>query len=423
MLKKILLAWLLSSLLACSAFAASHKITFDSSDVCEVDGQKMFPLSVAVLPPPDGKTPDGKSAWQEFIDGGVNFARIAPGDYWEKHVWDNAGLDVAAQYMDQFAAVNIYGWMTLGGELSYVKPDDEKTQEELEKFIKRFKDNPGLGAWKGADEPFWGNLNSHGKKPPSSIAVTYKTIHELDPDHPVIVIQAANGTAPELAKYAPYLDITGMDVFPVGYPPHVLRWPNKEISAVGDFTKIIADGAEGKPVWMTLQIADSGTAKPGKTLRFPTFFQERFMTYEAIIDGARGINYFGGANLTTLNDRDRKLGYNWTFWDRILKPLLAELNDKSPLHDALIAPDSKLPVKVQGDAGIEFLTREAGNDVYLLVCKREGSTVEVKFTGLPTSISTGDVLYEEPRKIEVKDGSFSDWFGPFDVHVYRFKHG
>ena len=71
------------------------------------------------------------------------------------------------------------------------------------------------------------------------------------------------------------------------------------------------------------------------------------MTYEAIIDGARGINYFGGSIDVTLNPRDKQLGYNWTFWDRILKPLLAELNDKSPLHEALIAPNSKFPVKVE----------------------------------------------------------------------------
>ena len=426
MIKKILLACLFSSLFTCSAIAASHKITFDSSNVSEVDGQKMFALSVAVLPPPDGKTPNGKSAWEELSDGGVNFARIGPADAAvDVHTWNDAGLQMADAYMKQLAAANICVWMTLGEELSYVKANDQHDQERLKAFIERFKDDPAMAGWKGGDEPLWGNMNTHGKKPPSSIAETYKMLHELDPDHPVFILQAPRGTAAELAEYRPYLDVTGMDVFPISYPPggHVATWPNKEISSVGDFTKISVEGAGGKPIWMTLQISFSGTTKPGKTLRFPTFDEERFMTYEAIIDGARGVNYFGGSNPTTLNERDAKLGYNWTFWDRILKPLLTELNEKSPLHDALIAPDSKLPVKVQGDTGIEFVTREAGDNIYLLACKREGTTAEMKFTGLPTSISTGDVLYEEPRKIELKDGEFSDWFAPFDVHVYRFKRG
>ena len=39
----------------------------------------------------------------------------------------------------------------------------------------------------------------------------------------------------------------------------------------------------------------------------------------------------------------------------------------------------------------------------------------------PAGIGTGDVMFEEPRQVQVKDGGFRDWFGPFDVHVYRFR--
>jgi hypothetical protein len=216
-----------------------------------------------------------------------------------------------------------------------------------------------------------------------------------------------------------------MDIFPIGYPPggHVPTWPNKEISMVGDWTKIIVEAAQGKPVWMTLQITFSGTAGKGKTLRFPTFPQERFMTYEAIIDGARGINYFGGGwhAADTLSERDRKLGYNWTFWEHILKPLLAEINEKSPLHEALIAPNSKLPVTAEGASGIEFTVREVGDEIFILACKREGETAQVTFHGLPAAMTSGDVVYEEPRKIELKNGQFTDWFGPEEVHVYRIR--
>jgi hypothetical protein len=30
------------------------------------------------------------------------------------------------------------------------------------------------------------------------------------------------------------------------------------------------------------------------------------------------------------------------------------------------------------------------------------------------------VLFESPRTVTLKDGSWTDWFAPFDVHVYRF---
>jgi hypothetical protein len=47
--------------------------------------------------------------------------------------------------------------------------------------------------------------------------------------------------------------------------------------------------------------------------------------------------------------------------------------------------------------------------------------VKVRFSGLPRSESIGVLMFEEPRKVEVKEGAFEDWFGPNEVHVYRLK--
>jgi hypothetical protein len=59
----------------------------------------------------------------------------------------------------------------------------------------------------------------------------------------------------------------------------------------------------------------------------------------------------------------------------------------------------------------------------------------VKFTGLPGGLSSGQVLFEYEqrplpppitaghqvfRRVDVANGSFSDWFALHDVHVYRF---
>lgn len=430
MLKKILLA----SIAAASVIAAPHKVTFDADGVAEIDGQKMFPLSLAVLPMPDAKAPDGKSAWQEFNDGGINLVRVTPKTQAESvpgakpkpsMTWTPRYYELGHEYFAALTPAHLFVWLWTGEELGHFNASDTAKVEKMKKLIETFKDEPAMFGWKGEDEPLWANMNvkKPGMRPPASLAEPYKLVHELDPNHPMIVMQAPRGTAAENAAYDPYLDITGMDIFPVGYPPggHVPTWPNKEISMAGDWTKISVEAARGKPVWMTLQISWSGVGQPGKTLRYPDFTQERFMTYQTIINGARGINWFGGGSLQTLNERDRALGFNWTFWDRILKPLLAELNEKSPLHEALVAPNSKLPVRVQGGEGMEFVVREVGNEIFILACKREGKTVEVKFTGLPAGVSGGEVVYEDPRKVVVKNGAFSDWFAPFDVHVYRFK--
>jgi hypothetical protein len=190
---------------------------------------------------------------------------------------------------------------------------------------------------------------------------------------------------------------------------------------VGDFAQRIGRTVEGKkPFWMTLQIAFSGTVKPGKTLRFPTFPEQRFMAYQAIINGARGLVYFGGQLPMTLNERDTALGWNWTYWDTVLRRVIEEVGDHSPLKPALVAPESRLPVRSAGP-GIELLVRESGKYVYLLACKREGPTIEAEFAGLPTELTDGEVMFEAPRKVQAQNGAFKDWFAPFDVHVYRFQ--
>ena len=103
-----------------------------------------------------------------------------------------------------------------------------------------------------------------------------------------------------------------------------------------------------------------------------------------------------------------------------MRPVIEEIGEKSPLYPALVAPDSKLPIAVAGGEGIEFCVREVGNELFILACKREGATVQGTFNGLPAWAARGEVMFESPRAVEAKDGRFTDWFGPFEVHVYRF---
>jgi hypothetical protein len=131
--------------------------------------------------------------------------------------------------------------------------------------------------------------------------------------------------------------------------------------------------------------------------------------------------YFGGNVTAGLNDRDKTLGWNWTYYNRVLKPVLDELKPGSPLHPALIAPDSKIKLGVEGAADIDVLVREAGTKVFVLAARRESATSEVKFTGLPNGLTFDRVLYEEPRKPKMLAGGFSDWFAPNEVHVYVFE--
>jgi hypothetical protein len=444
-------AGFLCSLRAAAPLTKPANITLDQAGVLVVDGEKRFPINLTVVPGPEAKAPNGRPAYAEFADCGIMFMRSGAPQWNEQEIANEKRKQAAAAE----GGMRCCPW--LGWDLSNFEPGNHHREAMLNKVIAAFKDSPGMGLWKGADEPDWGNFHHATNSPPEQVAHVAKLLHESDPNHPIWLVQAPRGTVASLKRYDAGWDVGGIDIYPISYPPGAhSEEKNKEISMVGDFTRMMRAVAGEKPFWMTLQIAFSGVAKPGRTLRFPTFPEQRFMAYEAIINGARGLTYFGGGLPQTLNERDKPLGFNWTYFDRVMRPLFEEIGPKSPILPALLAANSKIELKVvpenparravatkdeeqnlkaatpakfvqdeiASDAGaVEWLVREAGNDIYVLACKKEGPTIRVRFSGLPKEINgeaAGTVLFEEPRKVDAKQGSFADWFGPFEVHVYRF---
>jgi hypothetical protein len=403
----------LRGLLVCSLFAwsaiADH-ITLDPSGVLLIDRKKVFPIGFTMPPPPDGKTPHGRNGIEELRDAGATFLRTGA----QGGPWTDAVIANERKWQDAAAKYGMHCWVFLR-ELGGIPEGNPQREAMLRKVITAFKDHPGMGVWKGEDEPEW------GKQPIPPLIRTRDIIRELDTNHPIAVTHAPRGTVESLRRYNVTADITGADIYPIGYPPgtHSLE-TNKEISMVGDYTRRMMEVAEGKmPVWMILQIAWSGVIKTNKTLRFPTFAEERFMVYEAIINGARGLIFFGGNLPQAMNERDRQLGWNWAFWERALRPVIEEIGEKSPLYPALVARDSKLAVKCNS-SDVEFCVREVGQEIFVLACKRGGVTREVQFSGLPANATGGEMLFEEPRRVTIAQGKFSDWFAPYEVHVYRF---
>jgi hypothetical protein len=395
------------------------RVVIAPSHVLSINGKQTFTIGFTLPPAPDAKAPNGKFALEEFREAGAVFIRTGP--MWgfrgqEEPQWDDAWIEREREYMDAAARAGMFcvPWLK---ELAAVEVGDVEKERRLRRVVRLFKDHPALGVWKGEDEPQW------GAKPVGPLVRAREIITQEDPHHPLWIVQAPRGTVEELQPYNAAYDIGGVDVYPIGYPPgkHLLAADtNREISMVGDYTRKMLQVVDGRqPIWFTLQIAWSGVLGP-KTLRFPTFPEQRFMTYQAIINGTRGLMYFGGSMDETLSERDRPFGWNWTYWQRVLRPVLEEVGSRSPLAEALCAPESELPVKASG-SDIELCVREVGREVFVLACCRDPrKTSEVTFRGLPRELGEGDVLYESPRKVTATQGALRDWFAPFEVHVYRF---
>jgi hypothetical protein len=420
-------------------------VTIDPrAGVLVVGGQKLFPIGFSNPPPLDRQAPSGKEGLQEIADAGGNLIRTGIAD------WNPNGIDaqIAAERtkLDAAAAHGLRVWLWLGS-VANLPPQGQASDNRqlLTRIVNAFKPHPGLGAWKGIDEPrnpFRGDWIH-----PDGLVRAHRRMKALDPDHPVVIIQAPRNTAAELASYRPAYDITGADIFPVAYPPaQHSDSPNTDISVVGDMTAKMHESSVGKPVWMTLQIAWTGTVRskthPHTVPRFPTFEQERFMAYQAIVNGARGLMFFGGHLTQVCSPEDAQAGWNWTFWQQTLRPLVAELASPE-LQPALLSTNARtLTVKTHtsGATDVEVVTRRGAGNFYVIAVKRGGTPVTVDFTGLParrdgTPIKRGEVLFEyvqDPppppwrpnkqvcRPITVTNGGFQDSFAPHDAHVYRF---
>jgi hypothetical protein len=380
-------------------------------------GKTVFPITLGNGPPMGATFPDnGLKGWTEVARAGVKMLRIYP-------KWSTANAaSLINDIKSQMGAASRFGlryWVGL-----FDAANDLSKQALLQQIVDGLKGSPGLGAWKGCDEPLWGG------KDPKGIAAAYEFIRSRDPEHPIVIIQAPRArkapiTAARLRPFAAGGDIHGVDIYPIAHPPglHAGR-PNTDISVVGDVTEIVSESAPGKEHWTTLQIAWSGVIPPAHVPIFPTLKQERFMAYQAIIAGARGLVFFGGDIIKVMSPEDAKSGWNWTFWRTVLKPVIRELSSDS-VGPALVAPPAPANVKAN-QADIRLVARQAGGFLYLIVVRRSPSANgPVRFTGLPTGIKFGAAMFEydgkDFRTFKVTNGAFTDPFTPHDSRVYRFR--
>jgi hypothetical protein len=397
-----------------------------------------FPIVLSNGPPTDGKAPSGRNALAEVAAAGVTAIRIGRAD------WSLAAVDsqLAEQraLLDAAGSHGLEGWLWLGGAANLPPPSPQPSPQErlLVRIAEGVQGHPALAAYKGVDEPR-NPFRGPNWIRPAGLVRAHARLGQVDSVHPLVITQAPIGTLAQLVPYRPAFDITGADVYPVSYPPgsHT-QSGNRDISVVGDVTRKMVRAAGGKPVWMTLQIAWSGVApskqRPHLVPRFPTLQAERFMAYQAIVAGARGLAFFGGHLKQVAPPADAELGWNWTFWQEVLRPLVSELSSAA-VRPALTASAAKIRVRAS-TADVELSARDDGTFVYVVAVRRKGATSVVTFSGLPKRIRAVEVLGEwvqRPlpppigagtqvfRTVDVEGGVFRDWLAPHDARVYRFR--
>ena len=162
---------------------------------------------------------------------------------------------------------------------------------------------------------------------------------------------------------------------------------------------------EGKPCYYFI----AGGTMP-LHFREPSYAEQIAQTYGCIAAGCTGLSYFYGRPVTP---------GNWKAYIQLNKEILS-------LTDILLSEEETAAAQSTGnDRLLRSITRKHEGYLYVVSCNiDENPAGEVTFT-LPPEYkydSSAEVLFEN-RKVDVKDGKFSDTFPGHARHVYKVKEG
>jgi hypothetical protein len=262
---------------------------------------------------------------------------------------------------------------------------NEEKRELLIKEIKTFMDHPALLAWYISDEP------TGNKVEPETLEEIYKVVKETDPWHPVSIVFMAPFLSAK--KYENAVDIVMADPYPI---------PDLPASMVGEVTGKLEKEFHGeKPVWIVPQAFGGGELWG----REPSIQEIRSMTYQSLINGATGIQYFLRNGLNSFP----KSVPTWNECGRMaveiaeLTPWL--LSDEEP--NSVVSTSEKIAVS----------SKLHNNQLVVLAVNKvnEPLRAEIGISGIGNS--RAKVIFEN-RTVSVNSGFMSDMLPAFGSQAY-----
>jgi hypothetical protein len=225
----------------------------------------------------------------------------------------------------------------------------------------------------------------------------YDLIKALDGDRPV---WSVHWNTDWLLQEVHTTDLVGVDPYPI--PDNPITW----VSDMADEASVT-----GLPLWLVPQIFD--WTDYGQAGRTPTKKEMRAMSYLATNHGAKGLIYYSYFNI-----RDDA---NFQTWWPEIKEIAAEMDQLKPVFLSILQTNDDDILCDNADIDLKLMKKD---DVYYLfaVNTKEADAKRVSFDmdslDIPTSV---DTLFEGGRKISISNnGTFTDDFGLYEVHIYTW---
>lgn len=370
------------------------------------DGKPLFPIGCYELPEDDAEL--GRMA-----KAGINLVRCG----------NRSDLDRAA-------SAGMSGWI--------VVPMQQGSSDAVRKKIESVVTHPVLAVWEGPDEVVhnftaWSGLyrtkkiykspDAWAKQSPEAVAYSEQQARQIIPrlheaaeliraldqnKHQIWINEAAKSDLKFVRQYIGYIDITGCDIYPV-------KESSRDLVEVGEATERWKKvGRNEKPVWMVLQAfswSELGDYYGHKTVAYPSFAESRFMAYDAVVHGARGILYWGSHYLKSSEFRQSL--YALTSELATLQTFLVT-PEYSQAHLALVEFESDPSAR-----GVRISVRRAGQDwIIIMVNEDKRSYLGVEITGLnELDGRTLELLYGD-EKVTVERGEFITRIKPLEAKVF-----
>jgi len=332
--------------------------------------------------------------------------------------------------LDRIASVGILGWISL--------PLQSGSNDSLRKNIESLVTHPALAIWEGPDEivhnfTAWSGLyrtkgiykspDEWRKQTPRAIEYSEEQARQIIPnirdsielirtlDHKkrqIWINEAAQSDLKFVRQYMNHIDITGCDIYPV-------RERRQDIAIVGDATERWKQvGRNQKPVWMVLQAfswSELGDYYGHKTVVYPSFAESRFMAYDVIIHGAKGILYWGSHYLKSYEFRQSL--YALTSELQALQPFLVDPEYQNARISLIeLSRDSS-------ERGVRISVRRAeGEWIIILVNEDNRTYMGVDVTGLGALNGCDLHLLYGSEKILVEKGELITRIKPLEVKVF-----
>jgi len=294
----------------------------------------------------------------------------------------------------------------------------------------RHRNDPTIVGWMHGDEPDNAQSLGEGKgygPPilPATIVADYQRIRAADPTRPVL-LNLGQGVAwdgwygrgvrtnhPEdYPEYVKGGDIVSFDIYPVNHSSPEVKG---NLGYVARGVERLAGWAGGRRiVWNCLECT-----RISSDVR-PTPEQVRAEVWMSLVHGSTGLIWFVHQWKPKFNEHalldDQEMLAAVTAINR-------QVHDLTPVLNSPMAPNAAVATSVGQGETVATMAKRYGGATYVFAVAMRGKGTKATFTLHPAARTAKVEVLGENRRLDARDGQFTDDFPACGVHIYRIGVG